>query len=73
MKPERVRHQPTLAIEKPLPASLADAGVADSIAGQRIGAYTIERELGRGGMSVVYEAKLSERSEQVALKVLNTK
>lgn len=37
-----------------------------------IGPYTVERELGRGGMGVVYEASQREPSRRVAIKIMNT-
>lgn len=40
---------------------------------EHIGPYKIHRALGQGGMSIVYEASLSEGSELVALKVLSRK
>jgi serine/threonine-protein kinase len=45
---------------------------ADSFTGRRIGAYRIERELGRGGMSRVFLAERAdgEFEQQVALKLL---
>ena len=45
---------------------------ADSYAGRRIGAYRIDRELGRGGMSRVFLADRAdgEFEQQVALKLL---
>jgi len=45
---------------------------ADSFAGRRIGAYRIDRELGRGGMSRVFLAERAdgEFEQQVALKLL---
>ena len=46
--------------------------VADAAAGQRIGAYRVLRELGRGGMGAVYLAERADEefTKQVAIKLL---
>jgi serine/threonine protein kinase/Tol biopolymer transport system component len=41
-----------------------------SLIGQTLGGYQITREIGRGGMAVVYEAYQSALSRRVAIKVL---
>lgn len=43
----------------------------DPLIGQCVRAYRIERELGRGGMGVVYEAKHIEIGQRAAVKTLN--
>ena len=43
---------------------------AERSAGERIGPYEVRRELGRGGMGLVYEAIDTRSGEVVALKVL---
>lgn len=58
-------------IETPILAQLADAPTLD-LTGQRVGAYQVVRELGRGGMGVVYLAARAdgEFRKQVAIKLL---
>ena len=56
------------------PATFADAtppGV-DPLVGQRLGAYRLERQIGRGGMGVVYEAQRDDRQfdRRAAIKIL---
>ena len=49
----------------------ADAGpLAGGASGLAIGAYTVVREIGRGGMGVVYEAEQNRPRRRVALKVI---
>lgn len=43
----------------------------ESLIGQRIGRYQITREIGRGGMSVVYEAVHAVIGQRVAVKTLS--
>jgi eukaryotic-like serine/threonine-protein kinase len=59
-----------VAIEKPLPADFVEADLIEAIAGQRIGAYEIERVLGSGGMSTVFLAVQQSPRREVALKTM---
>lgn len=43
---------------------------SDQTGFQRIGAYRIVREIGRGGMGIIYEAQQESPSRRVAMKVL---
>jgi serine/threonine-protein kinase len=50
----------------------AEPAEHDSLLGARIdGRYTVHREIGRGGMGVVYEGVHDDLGRQVAIKVLN--
>ena len=50
-------------------ASAAPTGPAPQL-GERVGAYETLRELGRGGMGIVYEARDTRNGDQVALKLM---
>lgn len=52
--------------------SSAREPVADAVAGERIGAYELVREIGRGGMGAVYLARRADHEyhKEVAIKLL---
>ena len=62
-------------LEEPAIADLAisrdEAGLDDRNVDERIGAYTIVRRIGVGGMGVVYEAEQEQPRRRVALKLLH--
>jgi len=58
------------AVPSTHPDTLADD--VDPLIGRRIGAYRIEREIGRGGMGAVYEATRADKefNKRVAIKLV---
>src|SRR5258708_7294285 len=46
------------------------AGTADPLVGQSISGYRVVKEVGRGGMGVVYEAVHETAGQRAAVKVL---
>ena len=60
-------------LEQPTDAAGAmEEAVADALVGRRLGAYRLVRQIGRGGMGVVYEAQRDDQEfdRRAAVKVL---
>ena len=64
----RVLRRPTTATGPDVPAAPLASPLA---AGETVGAYRVVREIGRGGMGVVYLAERDDLGLQAALKVLD--
>ncbi|MBI3860509.1 MAG: serine/threonine protein kinase, partial [Planctomycetia bacterium] len=71
---ERIRELfPTLMLLEGMAGGTAHKPAGEAVAvapGSVFGNYRVERELGRGGMGIVYEAIHQPLSKRVALKVL---
>ncbi|HEY5947528.1 MAG TPA: serine/threonine-protein kinase [Kofleriaceae bacterium] len=56
-----------------VPGARTSAVEVELTAGTRLGRYVITREVGAGGMSLVYEAMDEELDRRIAIKVMRTK
>jgi tetratricopeptide (TPR) repeat protein len=65
-------HDATAAgvLDRPLPSN--PGGARDALGGRRFGRWQLEREIGRGGMSVVYRAHAADAPEHTAAVKLLT-
>lgn len=70
---QRVREAAPLssAPQSPAPESSRSSQPANDAPPKRIGEYTLEKPLGKGGMGAVYLARREADNEQIALKVLS--
>lgn len=63
---------PEFLEQPPDAAGAMEEAVADALIGRRLGAYRLVRQIGRGGMGVVYEARRDDQEfdRRAAVKVL---
>ncbi|MBM4094118.1 MAG: serine/threonine protein kinase, partial [Planctomycetes bacterium] len=62
--------QAMVAFGQPLPDAPPSAGANHRVAEKTLGDFRIVREIGHGGMGVVYEAEQLSLGRRVALKIL---